>query len=100
MATCKNKPAFLVESCLLTFGLVSVSEAALFCTKASFLQTRKTMSSSTGACKMRGRKEAGEVKICLKYLAVSTRKCMRSMRAERRRNFFIARHPLFWARAR
>ena len=29
MATCKNKPAFLVESCLLTFGLVSVSEAAL-----------------------------------------------------------------------
>ena len=29
MATCKNKPAFLVESCLLTFGLVSAGEAAL-----------------------------------------------------------------------
>ena len=29
MAICKDKPAFLVESCLLTFGLVSVGEAAL-----------------------------------------------------------------------
>lgn len=29
MATCKDGPAFLVESCLLTFGLVSVGEAAL-----------------------------------------------------------------------